>query len=129
MTILRYAILVFVAIDATIFVTSQVAPETLRQLMPQFDTETGGDAYLRAVGMMFLALGLMRLYGSLFITNKRAFQLALYSWAIELLFTVTELARGASFFSASIAPILVVSGMLIWSCIYYQRHFAAASAR
>ena len=62
MKALRYALFFFVVIDATIFLAFQIKPEILLSVLPQFDIESAGGAYPRLVGVLFLALGLARLY-------------------------------------------------------------------
>jgi hypothetical protein len=76
MRYLKYALIFFVVVDVSIFLVSQVAPDVLVTLLPQFDIESAGSTYRRLVGVLFLALGLARLYGGVYIEEKRAVAVA-----------------------------------------------------
>ena len=72
MRYLKYALIFFFVVDVSIFLVSQVAPDVLETLLPQFNIESAGSTYPRLVGVLFLALGPARLYGGVYIEEKGA---------------------------------------------------------
>ena len=83
--------------------------------MPQFRVEGSGDTYIRLVGFLFLALGLARLYGGLWSQERGAFSLSMWSWAVELTFTVNEIAKGKFALTENAAARVLAPAMLAWS--------------
>jgi hypothetical protein len=81
---LKYALIFFFAVDAMMFLVSQASPDLFVSLLPQFDMESAGNTYPRLVGFLFLMLGLARLYGAVFIKEKGAIVLSMWSWIVEL---------------------------------------------
>ena len=70
-------------------------------------------------------LGLARLYGGLFIHERGAFVVSMWSWVVELVYTCTELARGQFIFSENIVALALAPLMLGWSLAYYRQTFRA----
>ncbi|MGI9626828.1 MAG: hypothetical protein ACR2QM_08335 [Longimicrobiales bacterium] len=126
MKYLRNALVFFFVVDVAIFVVAQVSPSTLVSLLPQFDMGGSGGEYARLVGVLFLALGLARLYGGLYIHERGAFVLSMWSWAVELIYTISELARGTFTTSENVLALVLAPGMLLWSLAYYRRTWATS---
>ncbi|MGV6829834.1 MAG: hypothetical protein ACWA45_10620 [Flavobacteriales bacterium] len=123
MKYLKYLLIFFFTVDLMIFLVSQAKSELLVSLLPQFDIESTGNTYPRLVGILFLALGLMRLYGGLFIKEKGAFIVSIWSWIVELIYTISELARGEFVVSENLLGLIFAPLMLIWSLIYFKKTF------
>jgi hypothetical protein len=120
---LKYVLIFFGAVDIAIFLTSQAAPETLVTLLPQFDVESVGNTYPRSIGAMFLMIGLARLYGGLFIHQKSALVLSIWSWVVELTHLVTEIMHAQFAVSENLVALVGAPLMLIWSLVYYRKYF------
>jgi hypothetical protein len=69
---LRYALIFFFVVDASMFVVYQTAPGLLAGFLPQFDVGEKGNMYPRLVGVLFLMLGIARLYGGICIDERGA---------------------------------------------------------
>lgn len=123
MKALKYALFFFFVVDATMFVAFQAKPELLLAVLPQFDIESAGGAYPRLVGVLFLALGLARLYGGLYIHEKGAFVVSMWSWVVELIYTLSELMRGQFAIEENIMALVLAPAMLAWSIRYYLTTF------
>jgi len=123
MKYLRYALIFFFVVDVLMFVVYQTAPETLATTLPQFDVESVGNTYPRLVGNLFLMLGIARLYGGLCIQEKGAFTVSMWSWVVELVYTVTELLHGQFALSENVMALVLAPLMLGWSLFYYRKTF------
>ncbi|MGI9390648.1 MAG: hypothetical protein ACR2O1_11380 [Boseongicola sp.] len=113
----------FAIVDFIIFLISQANPSLLVVILPQFDIESAGSSYPRLVGILFMMLGLVRLYGAIFIDQKGAFVLAMWSWVVELIYTISELSRGQFALTENVLGLTLAPIMLIWSVQYYRAHF------
>lgn len=120
---LKYALTFFFVVDVAIFLVSQVAPNLLVALLPQFNIESVGGTYPRLVGFLFLALGLARLYGGVYIEEKGAVTVSIWSWVIELAYIVTELFHGQFAISENLATLVLAPLMFAWSLYYYRKAF------
>jgi hypothetical protein len=120
---LKYALMFFFIVDVAIFLVSQIAPILLVTLLPQFNIESVGGSYPRLVGILFLALGLARLYGGLYIEEKGAVTVSIWSWVIELAYIVTELIHGQFLISENLATLVLAPLMIVWSLYYYRKAF------
>jgi hypothetical protein len=123
MRYLRYALIFFFVVDVRMFLVYQTAPELLATVLPQFNIETLGNTYPRLVGNLFLMLGLARLYGGLCIQEKGAFTVSMWSWVVELIYTVTELLHGQFALSENVMALVLAPLMLGWSLFYYKKTF------
>lgn len=123
MKALKYALFFFFAVDVMMFILFQTNPALLLRALPQFDIESSGGAYPRLVGLLFLALGLARLYGGLFIHEKGAFIVSMWSWLIELIYTVSELIQGQFILSENLMALILAPAMFAWSLSYYIKTF------
>ena len=119
---LKYALFFFFLIDLFIFLSSQFAPELFLSISPQFNLGGGNFSYPRLVGILFLMIGIVRLYGGLFIHEKGAFQLGIISWGVEISFILIEVCRGQFTFKQNIAVLLACFFMLVWSVYLYRRN-------
>jgi len=124
MKYLKYALVFFFVVDAMMFLLSQIRPDFFVSALPQFDIESAENTYPRLVGVLFLALGLARLYGGLYINEKGAFILFMWSWIIELVYTVIEIVHEQFIFSENIMAFVLAPLMFIWSLSYYRKTFA-----
>lgn len=124
MKYLKHLLIFFFTVDFIIFLVSQTRPELLVSMLPQFDIQSVGNTYPRLVGVLFLALGLARLYGGLYINEKGAFIVSIWSWVVELTYTFTELYHGEFIISENVMALILAPLMLIWSLIYYKKTFA-----
>lgn len=124
MKYLKYALIFFAAVDIVMFLVSQTAPDVLVRYLPQFDIESVDNTYPRLVGILFLMLGLARLYGALFINQKGALIVSMWSWVVELIYTVSELFHGQFLVVENIAGLVLAPIMLIWTLIYYRNVFS-----
>jgi hypothetical protein len=120
---LKYALIFFFIIDISIFLLSQISPELMLSYLPQFDIESAGGTYPRLVGILFLTLGIARLYGGLYIKEKGAFIVSMWSWVVELIYTFSELLHGQFIASENIAGLVLAPLMLIWSLVYFRKTF------
>ena len=120
---LKYALIFFFVVDILIFLISQINSELLITFLPQFNLESEGNSYPRLVGVLFLALGLARLYGGLYIKEKGAFIVSIWSWVVELIYTISELLYGQFIVNENIAGLVLAPLMLIWSLIYFNKNF------
>lgn len=105
------------------FLVSQVNTSLLVSYLPQFDIKSAGDGYPRLVGILFLMIGLARLYGALYINEKGAFTLSIWSWVVELIYTISELLRGQFSLAENVMGLTLAPLMLIWSVQYYRKNF------
>jgi hypothetical protein len=121
---LKYALILFAVVDVLMFLISQTRPGLLIAYLPQFDIESVDNTYPRLVGMLFLMLGLARLYGALYIKEKGAFVLSMWSWVVELTYTVSELSHGQFVLVENLMGLTLAPLMLIWSFLYYRRNFS-----
>jgi hypothetical protein len=120
---LKYALIFFFVVDFLIFILSQTNPDLLVRFLPQFDLESEGNSYPRLVGILFLILGLARLYGGLYMNEKGAFLVSIWSWVVELIYTFSELFYGQFIISENIAGLVLAPLMLIWSLVYFKKTF------
>jgi hypothetical protein len=123
MKFLKYALIFFALVDFLMFLVSQTSPEQLVTYLPQFDIESVGNTYPRLVGILFLMLGLARFYGALHIHEKGAFVLSMWSWVVELIYTISELSHGQFILAENLMGLTLAAFMLIWSSLYYRRNF------
>lgn len=128
MKYLKHALIFFFAVDFAMFLVTQIHPELLLSLLPQFDIDSTGGTYPRLVGILFLMLGLARLYGGLYIHEKGAVQVSMWSWVVELVYTVTELARGEFIFMENIMALVLAPLMLGWTIVYSRQTFGSEPA-
>ena len=128
MKYLRYALVFVFVVDVSIFLTSLVDPDLLFKLLPQFEVESTGYTYPRLVGVFFLMLGLARLYGATHITEKGAFSLSIWSWVVELIWTITEIVHGQFAASENLVALVVAPLMLVWSVSYFNKTFISADS-
>jgi hypothetical protein len=119
---LKYALYFFFLIDLLIFLSSQFAPELFLSISPQFNLGGPSFSYPRLVGVLFLMIGIVRLYGGIFIHEKGAFQLATISWGIEISYILIEVVRGQFDLKQNIAVLLACFFMLVWSVYLYRRN-------
>lgn len=124
MKYLKYALIFFFIVDLIIFLVSQIDANLLVSLLPQFNLESEGNTYPRLVGLLFLMLGLARLYGGLYITEKGAFIVSIWSWVVELVYTLSELIYGNFSITENIMALVLAPLMLIWSLVYYNKSFS-----
>jgi len=124
MKYLKYALIFFFVVDAMMFLMSQISPEFFVSALPQFDIQSTDNTYPRLVGILFLALGLARLYGGLYINEKGAFIVSMWSWIIELVYTTIEIFHKQFVFSENIMAFVLAPLMLIWSISYYRKTFS-----
>ena len=124
---LKYALVGFALVDFVIFIAAQVSPTTLVGLLPQFDIESENNSYPRLVGVLFLMLGLARLYGALHMNEQGAFAVSMWSWVVELIYTTSELLRGQFVLTENLLGLILAPLMLIWSIQYYRIKFAKRS--
>ncbi|MGI9552369.1 MAG: hypothetical protein ACR2MT_14305 [Aurantibacter sp.] len=125
MKYLKYALIFFFVIDFLMFVIAQFDPELFVSFLPQFNLESVDNTYPRLVGVLFLALGLARLYGGLYIREKGAFIVSMWSWVVELIYTISELLHGQFIATENIVGLVLAPLMLIWSLHYYKKTFLA----
>ena len=123
MKYLKYALMFFFAVDLLMFLVAHVNSSLLVTFLPQFNIESAGSTYPRLVGNLFLILGLARLYGALYIHEKGAFEVSMWSWVVELIYTVTELFHGQFTLVENIMALVLAPAMLIWSFLYYRKTF------
>lgn len=124
MKYLKYALIFFFVVDIAIFFMSQFNPTLMVEFLPQFNIESIDNTYPRLVGILFLALGLARLYGGLFIKEKGAFIVSMWSWVVELVYTISELLHGQFIASENIAGLVLAPLMLILSLLYFRKTFS-----
>jgi hypothetical protein len=120
---LKYALIFFFVVDISMFLASQVTPDMFVSLLPQFDIESTGNTYPRLVGLLFLMLGLTRLYGGLNIEEKGAVAVSIWSWVVELAYVTTEIFRGHFTFSENVVTFVLAPLMFAWSVSYYRKAF------
>ena len=125
MKYLKHALIFFFVVDVSIFVMSQAAPSMLVTLLPQFDIESAGNTYPRLVGFLFLSLGLARLYGGLYIQERGALIVSMWSWVVELAYVFAELIQGPFIVSENIATFVLAPLILGWSLLYYRKAFSS----
>jgi len=123
MKYLKYVLVFFFIVDVLIFLIAQVNPELLIELLPQFNLESVDNTYPRLVGVLFLILGLSRLYGGLYIKEKGAFIVSMWSWIVELTYTISELIHGQFSVIENIMALVLAPIMLLWSFMYFKRTF------
>jgi len=113
----------FFIVDVLIFLIAQVNPELLVEFLPQFNLESVDNTYPRLVGVLFLILGLSRLYGGLYIKEKGAFVISMWSWIVELIYTISEIIHGQFAVNENIMALVLAPVMLFWSFMYFKRTF------
>jgi hypothetical protein len=133
---LESALTMFAAMDVLVFWTSR-QPWTTAHLC-RISTTAVNDGctdianVIDRVGLVFLFLGLARLYGSLYPKDKGAAEIALLSWLCELIFLLAEFQRyrencfpgkDAIVDVLSVGMGLIVTFMLGWSYLHYKRKF------
>ncbi len=123
MKALKYALFFFFVVVVTMFILFQTHPALLLSALPQFDIDSAGGAYPRLVGILFLALGLARLYGGLFMHQKGAFVVSMWSWVIEIIYTISELIHGQFTLIENMMALILAPLMFIWSLSYYLKTF------
>ena len=123
MKYLKNALIFFFAIDISMFIMSQVAPGLFVSLLPQFNIESTDNIYPRAVGTLFLMLGLARLYGGLYINEKGALIVSMWSWIVELVYTIIEIFHGQFIITENVMAVVLAPLMLAWSVVYYKKTF------
>lgn len=107
---------------------SQASPSLLVSMLPQFNIESVDNAYPRLVGILFLMLGLARLHGALFFDEKGAVIVSMWSWVIELIYTLSELFRGQFLISENVLALVFAPLMLLRTLVHYRRLSAASNA-
>jgi len=123
MKFLKYVLVFFFIVDVLIFLISQINPELLVEFLPQFNLESVDNTYPRLVGFFFLTLGLSRLYGGLYIKEKGAFVVSMWSWIVELIYTISEIIHGQFTVNENIMALVLAPLMLLWSYMYFKRTF------
>jgi len=123
MKYLKYVLVFFFIVDVLIFLIAQVNPELLVEFLPQFNLESVDNTYPRLVGVLFLILGLSRLYGGLYIKEKGAFVISMWSWIVELIYTISEIIHGQFAVNENIMALVLAPVMLFWSFMYFKRTF------
>jgi hypothetical protein len=103
---------------------SQINSKMVTTLLPQFNIESADNAYPRLVGILFLALGLARLYGGMYFEEKGAIIVSMWSWVVELIYVTTELFRGQFILSENVVTLILAPLMLIWTLYYYKLHLS-----
>lgn len=121
MKYLKYALILFAVVDVLMFLASQINPELLVRLLPQFNLESVDNAYPRLVGVLFLMLGLARFYGAIYIDQKGALIVSMWSWVVELIYTITEIGRGQFLVTENVMALVFAPLMLAWSLVYYRK--------
>lgn len=106
------------------FLASQTRPEFLVGYLPQFDIVSVDNTYPRLVGVLFLMLGLARLYGAIYIMEKGAFTVSMWSWVVELIYTISELLRSNFMLAENLMGLTLAPLMLLWSLHHYRRNFS-----
>lgn len=66
-------------------------------------------------------LGLARFYGALYIDQSGAFALSMWSWVVELVYTISELFHGQFILTEIILGLFLAPLMLIWSARYFRK--------
>jgi len=118
---LKYVLFFFFFVDILIFISSQLSPNLFVSVMPQFNVESINNSYPRLVGILFLMLGIVRLYGGLYIHDKGVFQLALISWVVEFVYVLIEIIRGQFVFQENILVFVACILMFTWSLLLYRK--------
>lgn len=124
---LKYALIFFSVVDFAIFFMSQIAPDLLVSNLPQFNIESTDNTYPRLVGILFLMLGLARLYGGFFMHEKGAVLLSIWSWVVELIYICSELFIGPFIIAENVATLVLAPLMLVWSIFFYKNTFVRRS--
>ncbi|APD05584.1 hypothetical protein UJ101_00031 [Flavobacteriaceae bacterium UJ101] len=123
MKYLKYVLIIFFIVDSLIFLISQINPELLLSLLPQFDLNTLDNTYIRTVGVLFLMLGLARLYGGVYLHEKGALIISMWSWIVELIYVITEIFYDKFLIDENILSLVIAPLMFIWSLFYYIKSF------
>ena len=121
MRYLKHALIFFAVVDVLIFVVSQANPELLVRLQPQFDLESVDNTYPRLVGILFLMLGLARFYGAMYIDQQGALIVSMWSWVVELIYTITEILHGQFVTAENLMALFFAPLMLGWSLAYFRK--------
>ena len=121
MRYLKHALIFFAVVDVLIFVVSQANPELLVRLVPQFDLEIVDNTYPRLVGILFLMLGLARFYGAMYIDQQGALIVSMWSWVVELIYTITEILHGQFVTAENLMALFFAPLMLGWSLAYFRK--------
>jgi hypothetical protein len=127
MRYLKHALIFFAVVDFSIFLVYQINPGLFTTLLPQFNIESTGNTYQRLVGNVFLMLGLARLYGAIYINEKGAITVSMWSWVVELTYTITEIFHGHFIIIENVAGLVFAPLMLAWTLIYYRKTFPPIS--
>ena len=127
MNYLKYALLFVFAVELSMFAMSQFNPEYFVSALPQFNVESVDYTYPRLVGVLFLMLGLAKLYGALYITEKGAFVVSMWSWVVEFFYILSEVVHGQFLWTDAVSGLAIPPLMLIWSLLYYRKHFLGAA--
>ena len=96
-------------------------------MSPQIHVTDGDYNYPRLAGFLILSLGVLRLYGGLFIKEKGAFIASIWSWVIELVWIIAFIMYGASTLEESIMSLVLTPAFIIWSIIYYRKNFRTSN--
>ena len=113
MKALKYSLVFFFVVDMTIVLVSQLAPRALSWMFPQYDA--------RWVGALFLVLGCARLYGGLRIPDRRAFQVSILSWIVELVYNGIAMVRMPLF--PNVVGTVVCIFMFAWSIVIFRQSY------
>lgn len=124
MKYLKQALIFFFIVDIIIFFVYQINPDLMVLFFPQFDLKISGNAYPRLVGILALALGMMRLYGALYIHEKGALIVSLSSWIVELVYIVSEIMRGQFTIIENLLGLIVAPLMIVWTMLYFRKYFS-----
>lgn len=117
---LKLALYFFFLIDAFIFLSSQLKPELFLSISPQFNVGGPNFIYPRVVGILFLMIGFVRLYGGIYIQEKGAYQLAMISWVVEIIYILIEIVRGLFSLQQNLFVLMACLFMLIWSLYLFK---------
>ncbi|MEM7180663.1 MAG: hypothetical protein AAF518_07110 [Spirochaetota bacterium] len=121
MKYLKGALIFFAIVDFAMFLVYQSNPDLLAPFLPQFNLQSTDHIYQRLVGNLFLMLGLARLYGALYLHEKGAIIVSMWSWVVELVYTSTELAHGQFMLVENIMALVLAPAMLFWSFTFYKK--------
>ena len=124
---LKYTLIFIAIFDLILFSLSQFNTELFVSMSPQIHVTDGDYNYPRLAGFLILSLGVLRLYGGLFIKEKGAFIASIWSWVIELVWIIAFIMYGASTLEESIMSLVLTPAFIIWSIIYYRKNFRTSN--
>ncbi len=124
---LKYTLIFIAIFDLILFSLSQFNTELFVSMSPQIHVTDGDYNYPRVAGFLILSLGVLRLYGGLFIKEKGAFIASIWSWVIELVWIIAFIMYGASTLEESIMSLVLTPAFIIWSIIYYRKNFRTSN--